>query len=220
MYFVTEALYFPPPNTADEQGIIAIGGDLSVERLLLAYSSGIFPWYSDEEPVIWWCPNPRCVLLPNMLHISKSMAGIIRKKQFTFRLNTAFSSVMQHCRHVKRGTDGAGTWINDDMEIAYNALHNKGFAISAEAWHNGELVGGLYGVQIGNMFFGESMFSLMSNASKFAFINLVQQLEANGTTLIDCQIENPHLKSLGATLIPRDEFLSRLQGIETATIKS
>lgn len=214
MYFITEAVYFPPPDTTDECGIIAIGGVLSTERLLLAYASGIFPWYNDGDPVIWWCPDPRCVLFPHMLHISKSMAGIIKKKQFSFSFNTAFKSVMHHCRLANRGMDGEGTWINDEMEIAYNKLHNKGFAHSAEAWHNGKLVGGLYGVQIENIFFGESMFSLMANASKFAFINLVQQLSQQGVTLIDCQVESPHLKSLGAVMITRPEFLAHLEGLQ------
>jgi leucyl/phenylalanyl-tRNA---protein transferase len=210
MYLLTEALYFPPVHTADAQGVLAIGGDLSPERLLLAYRSGIFPWYNADEPILWWSPNPRFVLLPAQLKITKSMQQVLRNKHFYFSINKDFAGVIRSCRQKERpGQDG--TWITDAVEEAYNRLHQLGHAVSAEAWQNDKLVGGVYGIRQGNIFFGESMFSQVNNASKFAFIKLVQKLQAQGVVLIDCQVYTPHLESLGARMIDRTLFMDYLQ---------
>lgn len=185
-----------------------MGGDLSPERLVLAYRSGIFPWYDGDIP-LWWCPDPRFVLFPPELYISKSMQVLLRRNAFTFTLNQAFDQVVHACRSVTReGQDG--TWINDDVEASYGELHRQGIAISAEAWQDGELAGGLYGIRMGNVFFGESMFSRQSNASKFAFIRLATLLQEQGVQLIDCQVYTTHLESLGARMIPRTTFLDIL----------
>jgi leucyl/phenylalanyl-tRNA--protein transferase len=210
MHILSDKLYFPPLQEADEDGLLAIGGDLSTERLLLAYSSGIFPWYSDDEPILWWSPNPRFVLFPNELKISKSMKSVLNKQAFTFTINNHFENVLQHCKTVARqGQDG--TWITEEILHAYNKLHQLGYAISAEAWQNNKLIGGLYGIKLGNVFFGESMFSLLPNASKFAFIKLVQHLQKQGVVLIDCQIYTEHLESLGARMIERGYFLEIIE---------
>lgn len=202
-------LWFPPASRANKEGILAVGGDLSVERLLLAYRSGIFPWFNDDEPPIWWCPNPRMVLFPEELTISHSMRALLRKRAFDFRMNTDFDGVLEGCRSVPRpGQDG--TWITDDIIHSYRQLYDLGHVLTAESWLNGQLVGGLYGVRIGRMFFGESMFSKVSNASKYAFITLVSHLQQEGFEMIDCQVYTPHLERLGARLIPRAEFLHRL----------
>lgn len=212
MHILTDKLNFPPIESADETGLLAIGGDLSPQRLLLAYRSGIFPWFNEEDPICWWSPDPRFVLFPNELKISKSMQVVIRKKEFEFSVNKAFKEVITHCKNVYREGQG-GTWITDEMQEAYTRLHQMGYAHSAEAWNNGELVGGLYGIRIGNIFFGESMFSNQSNASKFAFINYVQQLQKENVQLIDCQLHTNHLESLGARMIGRAEFKKHLQEI-------
>jgi leucyl/phenylalanyl-tRNA---protein transferase len=210
MHILSDILYFPPLHQADEDGLLAIGGDLSIERLLLAYRSGIFPWYNEDEPIMWWSPNPRFVLFPNELKISKSMKTVLSKQAFTFTTNKDFKTVIQHCKTVTRqGQDG--TWISDEIIAAYCTLHQQGYALSAEAWQNNNLVGGLYGIKMGNVFFGESMFSLKANASKFAFIKLVQQLQQQGVALIDCQIYTEHLESLGAKMMNRDAFITLLQ---------
>lgn len=202
-------LWFPPVSEALEDGLLAIGGSLQVERLLLAYRSGIFPWYDDEVPM-WWCPDPRFVLFPHQLKVSKSMKQLLKNDAFEFRINSDFSTVINNCRHTPRdGQDG--TWINDDVVDAYTQLHEMGYAHSAEAWHEGTLVGGLYGIRMGNVFFGESMFSHRSNASKYAFIKYVQQLASEGVQLIDCQVYTEHLESLGACMIPRECFIQLLQ---------
>ena len=213
MIWLTAKLEFPSPETASEEGVIALGGDLSVERLMLAYKNGIFPWYCDGEPIIWYCPPERMVLFPDDLKVSKSMQKIIKKGNFTITENTAFSEVIFNCKHIIRNDD-FGTWITDDMEQAYINLHKKGITKSIEVWfYNPEtkkqvLVGGLYGVDLGNgIFCGESMFSLMSNASKLAFIHLV---ENHNYKLIDCQVYNDHLASLGAKEISRESFLEML----------
>lgn len=213
MMWLTDKIEFPKPNTASEEGVIALGGDLSEERLLLAYQNGIFPWYSDDEPIVWYCPPERMVLFPEDLKVSKSMKQIIRKNQFTITENTAFEEVIFNCKHILR-SDDFGTWITDDMEQAYIELHKKGIAKSIEVWrfnsvlNTQELVGGLYGIDLENgIFCGESMFSLISNASKLAFIHLVQNHKYK---LIDCQVYNDHLASLGALEIPRSEFLELL----------
>lgn len=200
---------FPPVNTANEDGIVALGGDLGAERLLLAYRSGIFPWYNEDEPIVWWSPDPRFVLFPGQLKVSKSMQSVLRNGKFRFTINRAFTQVIQQCKTVAReGQDG--TWITPAVQTAYTALHTLGHAHSAEAWMDGELVGGLYGIRIGNVFFGESMFSKASNASKFAFINYVKQLQREGVVLIDCQVYTEHLESLGAEMIYREEFVELL----------
>lgn len=209
MFLLSKDLVFPPVNLADKNGLLAIGGDLSAERLLLAYKSGIFPWYNPDEPIIWYSPNPRMVLFPKNLKISKSMKQIIRKNQFRATFNQNFSEVIANCKNSYREGQG-GTWITDEMEKAYINLHNLGVAKSVEVWEGNELVGGLYGIDLGHIFCGESMFSKVSNASKFAFIYLVQKLEKEHYTLIDCQVYNEHLDSLGAEEVSRSEFLTYL----------
>lgn len=205
MFLLSDELIFPPPHKADEDGLLAIGGDLSTERLLLAYRQGIFPWYNEGELVQWWCPDPRFVLYPGELKVSKSMKQVLGKKEFTFTINKAFEAVIANCKTITREGQ-AGTWIQDEVVEAYTALHKKGIAISAEAWKKKELVGGLYGIRLGTIFFGESMFSKQSNASKFAFIKLVQQLQTENVQLIDCQVYTQHLESLGARMISRELF--------------
>lgn len=195
---------FPPVRYARPDGLLAVGGDLSVDRLLEAYRYGIFPWY-DTPPVLWWYPDPRFVLFPEKLHVSKSMRQVLKKEVFSFTLNKAFSDVMQHCGQVPRKGQ-RGTWITRDMIRAYEALHEAGYAVSAEAWKKGKLVGGLYGVRLGKLFFGESMFSLEPNASKAAFIHYTGQLLSEGVELIDCQVYTPHLASLGAEAISAEAF--------------
>jgi leucyl/phenylalanyl-tRNA---protein transferase len=205
MHILSDELYFPNVNEANEDGLLAIGGDLSTERLLLAYRSGIFPWYNQDEPIQWWSPNPRFVLFPNELKISKSMKAVLSKQTFTFTINKDFSRVIKNCKIITRqGQDG--TWISNEIVKAYTQLHKLGYAISAEAWQNNTLFGGLYGIKLGKLFFGESMFSLVPNGSKFAFIKLVQNLQQQGVVLIDCQIYTEHLESLGARMIEREEF--------------
>jgi leucyl/phenylalanyl-tRNA--protein transferase len=203
-------LYFPSVSLADEQGLLAIGGDLSPDRLLLAYRSGIFPWYNEEDPICWWSPDPRCILRPDALHVSKSMRQVIQAGKFTFRINHAFEQVIRACQTVRR-KEGNGTWIHEEMLDAYCRLHELGYAHSAECWLNDELVGGLYGVRIGRVFFGESMFSTVSNASKFAFINYVEKLSSEGVVLIDCQMQTDHLMSLGAEMMDRSLFIRLLK---------
>jgi leucyl/phenylalanyl-tRNA---protein transferase len=209
MYELTQKLWFPPVEEATVDGLVALGGDLSIERLLLAYRSGIFPWYDGDVP-LWWCPDPRFVLFPNELKISKSMQQVMRKQSFDFVFNQHFEQVMRQCMQIKREHED-GTWINEDLIKSFVQLHKQGMAICAEAWQNGELVGGLYGMRLGNVFFGESMFAHVSNASKFAFILLVKQLQQQGVVLIDCQVHTEHLESLGARMIVRKDFLDILK---------
>ena len=206
MNILTNDIIFPDLSEADEDGILAIGGDLSVERLLCAYRNGIFPWYNEDDPIIWWSPDPRCVLFPDKLRVTKSMKQVLQNGRFRFTINKAFPKVINACKTVDR-KDGFGTWINQDIVDAYTKLHEAGYALSAETWREGMLVGGLYGIKLGNVFFGESMFSTESNASKFAFINLVNQLKKNGLQLIDCQQKTEHLMSLGAEMMSRAEFI-------------
>lgn len=210
---------FPPVENADKNGILAIGGNLSPEILLQAYQYGIFPWYN-EPPVVWWYPDPRFVLFPERLIVSKSMQRILKKNIFSFTFNKDFGSVISLCRTTKRnGQDGS--WINDEMIKAYSLLNNYGYAVSAEAWQNNQLVGGLYGVLLGDIFFGESMFSLVSNASKAIFIHLVQHLKSNGVRLIDCQVYTAHLASLGAESIPAKMFTQIVKaGVNKKSISS
>ncbi len=201
---------FPAADNADNEGLVAIGGDLSTERLLQAYKSGIFPWFNEDEPICWWSPDPRFVLYPEKIKISKSMKTVLNNGSFKFTVNKVFEKVIENCKTVYR-KDQPGTWISKEMAEAYTTLHQNGFAHSAEAWSNGELVGGLYGVKIGKVFFGESMFSKQSNASKFAFIKFVQLLQKQNVEVIDCQVYTEHLKSLGAEMIERKKFLQLLQ---------
>jgi leucyl/phenylalanyl-tRNA--protein transferase len=209
------ATFFPPVETAlrEPNGLLAMGGDLSLEILLDAYRHGIFPWFNPGEPILWWSPDPRMVLVPDDVRITRSLAKRIRNAGFEVRIDTVFADVMQACaapRQTKAGEDAAGTWISPAMVVAYTRLHQAGYAHSVETWHNGELVGGLYGVAIGRMFYGESMFSREPDASKVALVRLAQQLQQWGFGLIDCQMETSHLASLGARAISRLAFTTRL----------
>jgi len=210
MFYLTDAIKFPPVHSATNEGIVAVGGDLSIKRLLLAYKSGIFPWFEDDDVILWWSPNPRMVLFPEKLKVSKSMHKIIDSNSFKVTVNTCFEEVIENCAKTKRaGQDG--TWITTEMKKAYCKLHEMGHAKSVEVWQDNELVGGLYGVDMAPIFCGESMFSRVSNASKIAFIYLVNMLKEKDYTLIDCQVYTDHLASLGAEEIPREEFISYLK---------
>ena len=203
-------LIFPSPELADEDGLLAVGGDLSEGRLLLAYSMGIFPWYSDGSPILWWSPDPRLVLLPGDLKVSRSLRQVIKKGIFTVTMNTAFEEVIRHCSETdRRGQDG--TWITREMIDAYIRLHRAGYAHSIESWHDGELAGGLYGIALGKAFFGESMFAKKSNASKVAFVTLVGNLFKLDYHFLDCQVTTEHLKRLGAKEVTRKKFLGMLK---------
>lgn len=206
IYLLTEELWFPPVSETHDSGIIAVGGDLSTERLLLAYNSGIFPWFEDGEPITWWSPEWRMVLFLDDLKISKSMRNILNRDVFKVTFNQDFKAVISNCQSVKREGQN-GTWITDDMIAAYCKLHELGHAQSVEVWQNDQLVGGLYGVDLGHVFCGESMFSKVSNASKVAFIHLVQKLKQEEYVLLDCQVYNEHLESLGCVEIERDDFM-------------
>jgi leucyl/phenylalanyl-tRNA---protein transferase len=208
LFSINNELVFPPVELAEPDGLLAIGGNLSTERLVLAYRSGIFPWYEGDH-ILWWCPDPRFVLYPDELIVSKSMKSLLNKNAFSFTINHAFTEVINNCKRISR-KDQDSTWITDDVKNAYIELHRKGIAHSAEAWLDGKLAGGLYGVRLGNIFFGESMFSNVSNASKYAFISYVQQLKKEGVQLIDCQVYTEHLESLGARMISRKKFISLL----------
>lgn len=210
MYFLSKELFFPPVSEANPDGVLAIGGDLSPERLLLAYKSGIFPWFEEGEPVFWWSPNPRMVLFLDELVVSKSMRNILNRNIFKVTFNQNFREVISNCQKIKR--DGQnGTWITNNMIEAYYKLNELGIAKSVEVWQNEELVGGLYGVDLGNIFCGESMFSKVSNASKVAFIALVNQLKENNYKVLDCQVYNEHLESLGCREIDRTDFMELLK---------
>ncbi len=209
LHILDNKIWFPPVEDALEDGLLAIGGDLSTERLLLAYKNGIFPWYDGTLP-LWWSPDPRFVLFPDEIKISKSMQSILKKETFRFTTNKGFASVIKECK-TKPREGQEGTWITDEVEAAYNQLHKTGYAHSAEVWQNEQLVGGLYGVRMGHVFFGESMFSHVSNASKYAFIKLTQLLKEDGVQLIDCQVYTSHLESLGARMISRNEFIQLIQ---------
>lgn len=208
MIWLSDNIAFPPYEFTTDDGIIALGGDLSEERLIYAYKNGIFPWYSEGEPIVWYCPHDRMVLFPDDLKVSKSMRKIINRNQFVITENSAFNEVIYNCKSIDRN-DGFGTWITNDMQQAYINLHQKGIAKSIEVWLDNELVGGLYGLEINNIFCGESMFSKVSNASKLAFIHLVKK---KNYKLIDCQVYNEHLASLGANEVDRDLFLKILKG--------
>jgi len=210
MFFLSERLQFPPVENANAEGLLAVGGDLSSERLLLAYQSGIFPWFNEDSLILWWSPNPRMVLYPDSIKISKSMKKVLDNKQFSLTKNTCFKTVLEQCAAIKR-KDQEGTWITNEMKNAYITLHEKGFAKSYEVWENDILVGGLYGIDLGHVFCGEIMFSTTSNASKFAFIKLAQEYQKKEGSLIDCQLHTKHLESLGAEEISRERFMKILQ---------
>ncbi|HTZ18039.1 MAG TPA: leucyl/phenylalanyl-tRNA--protein transferase [Dissulfurispiraceae bacterium] len=210
VFRLTDDLTFPPPELAEKSGLLAVGGDLSTDRLVLAYSMGIFPWYSDGYPILWWSPDPRLVLLPEELQISRSLRQAIKKGIYKITIDKAFDRVIRECSEIPRKHED-GTWITHDMIVAYMGLHSAGYAHSVEAWLGDELAGGLYGVLLGRAFFGESMFARKSNASKVAFALLVRQLGEGGIELIDCQVTTSHLKQFGAREMPRSEFLKRLE---------
>ncbi|MGZ8518355.1 MAG: leucyl/phenylalanyl-tRNA--protein transferase [Chitinophagaceae bacterium] len=209
LFVLDQTLYFPPAHLAESDGLLAMGGDLSPERLLLAYRSGIFPWY-EEEPILWWSPDPRFVLFPGELKISRSIRPLLNRNEFAFTINKAFKEVIAQCKKIDRPGQ-YGTWITDEVENAFLKMHKLGYAHSAEAWKNNELVGGFYGVRLGKIFFGESMFSKLSNASRYAFIKYVEQLKQEGVELIDCQVYTEYLESFGARMIPGKEFTQLLK---------
>ena len=204
IYALSDDLVFPNPELSEEDGLLAVGGDLSVDRLLVAYSNGIFPWYNKDEPILWWCPKPRFILKPEDIRISKSMKKIIKKGEFVVTFDNDFEGVISNCKSMRENEEG--TWITDEMMQAYINMHNEGYALSVETYLDGELVGGLYGVIIGRCFFGESMFSKVSNASKIALITLAQRLQELNFQFIDCQVYTSHLESMGAKMVEWDEF--------------
>ena len=209
VYRLTEELVFPDPRWATPEGLLAVGGDLSPERLLLAYRNGIFPWYGETQPILWWSPDPRCVLFPQDVYVSRRLARLIRQQRFHLTCNRAFVRVVSACADL-RVHNGEATWLISEMQQAYRELHELGFAHSVEAWEGDELVGGLYGVALGRFFFGESMFHRRSNASKVILAQLARYLEREGFSLLDCQVTNPHLLSMGARNISRQDFLDQL----------
>lgn len=210
IYQLTRKLIFPDPHYGEPDGLLAVGGDLSIDRLLLAYSYGIFPWYSFREKQIqWWCPLERFVIFPGEIHISHSMRTLINKERYSLSFNRAFHEVIRQCGNLRMEEEGA--WLGEDMMKAYTRLYEQGFAVSVEVWDGERLVGGLYGVTLGKCFFGESMFSLVPNASKLALIHLAQTFEEIGGVLIDCQFETPHLKSMGGRYIDYEEYMEYVQ---------
>lgn len=210
VYRLSESLDFPSPHDAEPDGLLAVGGDLSPPRLLLAYRHGIFPWYSQDTPILWWSPNPRLVLFPEELKIAKSLQRVVRKGRFTVTFDRDFGGVIRACAAVRR-RQGEGTWLVPEMILAYSRLHELGYAHSVESWFEGRLVGGLYGVALGRVFFGESMFTTVTDASKVAFVHLVDRLAVWGFEMIDCQVTTHHLQRFGAREISRSDFLSRLR---------
>ena len=218
VFLLTDKIEFPPPHLASKEGLLAVGGDLSLERLLLAYRMGIFPWFSDDEPILWWSPDPRLVLYPNEIKISKTLKKIIKKGLFKVTMDSAFVQVINQCAQI-RIQNNQETWILEDMIDAYCKLHELGFAHSVEAWCQGELAGGLYGVSLGNCFFGESMFTRISNASNVALVTLVEYLNTLSFDIIDCQLTTEHLLRFGAKEIPRAAFLNQLEESLKASTK-
>jgi leucyl/phenylalanyl-tRNA---protein transferase len=209
LFALDKELVFPPAHLAEPDGLLAMGGDLSPDRLLLAYRNGIFPWYEGEH-ILWWAPDPRFVLFPEEVKIHKSIKPLVKKNEFGFTVNKAFASVIHQCKNIKRPGQ-EGTWISSEVEKAYIKMHELGYAHSAEVWKDNELVGGLYGIKLGKVFFGESMFSKVSNASRYAFITYVQQLKHEGIQLIDCQVYTGYLESMGARMIPGKTFTALLK---------
>ena len=204
VYRLPQELIFPDPELSEEDGLLAVGGYLSIERLILSYSNGIFPWYNEGEPILWWCPKPRFILKPDEVKVSKSMRKIIKKNIFEVKFNTDFEGVINNCKITRE--DEEGTWITEDMKSAYIDLFKAGYAMSVETYLNEELVGGLYGVKIGKCFFGESMFSKVNNSSKIALITLAEKLKEENFAFIDCQVHTDHLESMGAKFVEWDEF--------------
>ena len=216
---ISDIPLFPPTEEAEDDGLLAVGGDLSKERLLTAYRQGIFPWYEVGQPILWWSPNPRLVLFPEELKISRSLRKVLRKHEFEIRFDSSFENVIKACADV-RTKRGKGTWIIPEMQQAYTELHQEGYAHSVESWLNGELVGGLYGISLGQCFFGESMFSTVSDSSKAALVALSEFSMQVGIKIIDCQMTTKHLLSLGAREIDRQSFLRKLnQYLEKPDIK-
>lgn len=209
-YQLTDDLHFPPISEAAEDGCVAIGGDLSPERLMLGYRSGIFPWFNDDEPIMWYSPNPRFVLFSEKLYVSRSMRSFMKKEEYKVTFNENFKGVIDACQKTKReGQDG--TWITEEMRDAYLKMHELGYAKSVEVWRGEELVGGIYGIDLGNVFCGESMFSTASNASKVGLIAFIQKFQQEGGLLFDCQAHTTHMESMGAEMIPREEFMTYLK---------
>ncbi len=214
VFLLTEDHVFPDPKLAEEDGLLAVGGDLSAERILLAYRQGIFPWFSGEEPILWWSPDPRLILFPEKLRISKSLQQTLRSGKFRISFDACFDQVIAQCAHTER-KEQSGTWISKGMKNAYQHLHELGHAHSVEAWYGTVLVGGLYGLSIGKVFFGESMFHKLRDASKVCLVALVEKLLRDSFTLIDCQVTTMHLVSMGAQEISREQYLSLLkEGIQ------
>ena len=211
LFALDNELIFPPPSLAEPDGLLAMGGDLSPERLLLAYQNGIFPWYEGDH-ILWWCPDPRFVLFPDDIKVHKNIRKMMRSNEFEFTINKAFHQVIHNCKKIYRpGQDG--TWITNDVEKAYIRMHELGYATSAEVWKDGELAGGVYGMKLGKVFFGESMFSKVTNASRLAFIRYVKLLHEEGIELIDCQVYTEYLESLGAKMIERKDFIRLLNSL-------
>ncbi len=210
VFLLSDEIIFPPPHLAENDGLLAVGGDLSEKRILRAYSMGIFPWYTKGSPILWWSPDPRLVLFPHELKVSRSLRQCLKKGVFTVTMNQAFQQVIRSCAAVRR-KEQSGTWITQEMEDAYIGLHHRGYALSVEAWDGSTLAGGLYGIRLGKVFFGESMFAQRSNASKAAFVTFVEQLREKGFSIIDCQVRTEHLLRLGAREIPRAAYLKILQ---------
>ncbi|MDC0077816.1 MAG: leucyl/phenylalanyl-tRNA--protein transferase [SAR324 cluster bacterium] len=216
---IPEVSLFPPTEEAEDDGLLAIGGDLTKERLLAAYNRGIFPWYEVGQPILWWSPDPRLILIPEELRISRSLRKVLRKQQFEIRFDTAFQQVIKACADV-RTEQGEGTWIIPEMQQAYTELHQEGFAHSVESWRDGKLAGGLYGISLGQCFFGESMFSTSNDSSKVALVALAEFSREVGIKMIDCQMSTAHLLSLGAKEIRREVFLKKLKiHLEQPTLK-
>ena len=210
IFLLSDEIKFPPPHLARKDGLLAVGGDLSQDRLLLAYKMGIFPWYLESEPILWWSPDPRLVLYPNEIKVSKSLKKILKNEIFSVTIDQTFDRVINCCAQV-RLQKNEETWIDEDMIKAYCSLHESGFAHSVEAWYEGELAGGLYGVSLGRCFFGESMFTRISNASNVAFVFLAEYLKSLSFDIIDCQVSTKHLINFGAREIPRKDFLKQLE---------
>lgn len=215
IFRLSDALVFPDPRLADDDGLLAAGGDLSVARLELAYRSGIFPWYSEGRPILWWCPSPRFALLPEELHVGRSLAKAVRRRPYRITLDRAFAEVLDRCARAPRPGQH-GTWITKDMRRAYIELNRRGLAHSVEAWQDDVLVGGLYGVAIGKAYFGESMFATAPDASKIAFVELVDRLRRWGVSIIDCQVHTDHLERFGARMFELDDFLGRVHAATAA----
>lgn len=211
IFILDKEISFPPVHLAEKDGLLAIGGDLSPARLIHAYRHGIFPWYEGEH-ILWWCPNPRFVLFPDEFKIARSLKPLLNKQPFRFTINTAFEQVIANCRNIPREGQ-TGTWITAEVKEAYHNLHKLGYAHSAELWENDQLIGGLYGIRLGEVFFGESMFSKISQASRYTFTKYIEVLKAEGVKLIDCQVYTPYLESMGARMIPGEEFDNLLQNL-------